>query len=194
MQSLRTEACDCEVGEGADCKSFVDGPPYTCVNRMARHGSVKTDICDCTTGHSWHFNDTCLRCNPWIKETLVLIDRLPLYLKAMGSRCYDKDGITFPNLDYGRVQHHFVDERVAGIKGSSTIVEVSGQIMIDRMLDLMGARGIEWHKPWPNMPPMAFFRRLVDRSENDVDKVCDEASEVLYSLGLIIRPAKDWVP
>jgi hypothetical protein len=143
---------------------------------------------------SWHLNDTCLRCNQWVKDTLVLVDSFSYYLKAMGTRCYDGSGITFPPLDHGRKVHRFIDNRIPGIKATSQITEVNGRMDIEKMLVLMGGQDLHWQCPWPNMPSMLFFKRLVYRNGEVAEAVCDEAGEVLYELGLIIRPSKDWIP
>lgn len=198
MEPIHADGCTCsdlaEDGHYRDCRELADGPPFSCVHRMARYGKVITAPCRCTTGHSWHFNGTCLRCNQWVKDTLLLVETYPYYLKAMGTRCYDKGGITFPKLGYGRRVHRFVDERLPGAKATSQFTETNGRFNVDRALVLMGIDGSTWACPWPNMPEMKFFRRIVDRKGDDIGEVCDEAGSALYELGLIIRPSKDWIP
>jgi len=114
------------------------------------------------------------------------------YLKAMGCRCYNMHGITFPNLE--GIQRFKIDDDRSPNGRTGLIIKVDrGRFGVEHTLYSLGARGLKWGRRWSNQPDVLLIDKFVDYDGNEVDDVCDEAGSFLFNMGLILRPITDWI-
>ena len=102
-----------------------------------------------------------------------------LYVKGMGSRCYNERGISFPPLDYGKRVHKFCHNGM-----TYTFTDKNGRFDDEWLFRSLGAKNCRWGHPWSNQPDALMF--------DSIDAFSDDVGEILYSLGLIVRPMSDW--
>ena len=122
-----------------------------------------------------------------------MFDQYKFYLKATAlGRCYDKTGITYPDLE-GTERYSFNDTR-GNEKLRVSFAVRRGKFDVERLLRNMGASGeVVWMCKWSNQSEELVFEKLVRPDGEEVDEVCEDAQEILYNLGLIIRPFQDWI-